>query len=611
MDTRWLVRRSLTVGFFLAFAPLATLPGAPAGAEEGRPALLPRRSATKAAYAGTHAGQSPDAIEIKFAQGTDLRLREGRLVSLEGEAPAGVQAALLIHPVREIERLFSQPEEHIASERGVLEVAGGPELPDLNLWYRIHVAPRTDAGALVEALNALPEVEIAYLAPLPAPPPGMPGGNPAGTAAVPAPDIFREAATPDFSWRQGYAKAAPGGINAACVWSLAGGSGQRARIVDIEYSFNPDHEDLPAIPVIAGAVYQAYGSDHGTAVVGELAGADNGYGIRGIAFRSPVSFVSPCGDASFCYSYNPAQAVNAARLATAPGDVILLEQQTLVCGYGKDEYGPIEWIPSVHDAIAVATAARRIVVEAAGNGGVDLDASACAGAFDRATRDSGAIIVGAGAPPGYSQADRSRLYFSSYGSRLDLQGWGVYVVTTGYGNLHAGAGPSEWYTDSFSGTSSATPIVAGAAALLSSISRQRGLVQAPARIRSLLAATGSPQQDSPGYPASQRIGPRPNLKKALSELERPRTLSPAGAVADRTPTYRWTQVPGAAKYRLEVYRGGARLFSAAATAAACAAGACSATPPRALASGAHSWRAQAFVGDWKSWSAPRSFTVAP
>lgn len=585
--TRRSLRRLLVAGCSLLILALASIPGGRARAQER--------------------WQSPDTVEVKFARGLPVRLRGGRLDSPEGAASADLRAALLAHPVLLAERLFSQPEAEIAVERAGLEAAGGRELPDLNLWYRLRVAPGTDAAELVEALNASADVEIAYLPPLPAPPPGGAGGYPAGAAAGTVPAVPGEAATPDFSWRQGYEKTAPGGISAGSAWALAGGSGGRARIVDIEYSFNPSHEDLPAIPLITGAMYQRWGADHGTAVLGELAGASNGYGVRGIAHGASVSFASPCANAS-CSPYSPAEAVNAARLATAPGDVILLEQQTPACG---PSYGPIEWIPSVHDAITVATAARRIVVEAAGNGGMDLDAGACSGAFDRVTRDSGAIIVGAGAPPGYSQTDRSRLYFSSYGSRLDLQGWGASVVTTGYGDLHAGAGLNERYTDSFSGTSSATPIVAGAAALLNSISRQRGVVQTPARIRSLLAATGSPQQDSPGYPASQRIGPRPNLKRALIELERPRTLSPSGADADRTPTYRWTQVPGATKYRFEVYRGGARLLVAAGSAASCAAGACSATPPRTLAFGAHSWRAQAFIGGWKSWSAPRSFTVAP
>ena len=37
----------------------------------------------------------------------------------------------------------------------------------------------------------------------------------------------------------------------------------------------------------------------------------------------------------------------------------------------------------------------------------------------------------------------------------------------------------------------------------------------PARARDLLRTTGSPQQDAPGRPATQRIGNRPNLRQII------------------------------------------------------------------------------------------------
>lgn len=554
--------------------------------------------------AQTAAGERrPDAIEIKFAQGLSVRVREGRLTAPEGASLAPVEAVLLEHPVQTIERLFSQPEAEIVREREALAAQAGAELPDLNLWYRLTAAPGTDVGSLCDALNALPEVQTAYPAPLPAPPPGAAFAAAAGTPS----QLQPEPPTPSYAALQRYERAAPAGIDAGFAWALEGGSGRRVTIVDVEYSFNPGHEDLPSIPVIGGAMYHRFGDDHGTAVLGELAGVNNGYGVLGIAHGARIRFSSPCAN-SGCSPYAPADAVNTARLATVPGDVILIEQQTTVCNAG---YGPLEWIGSVFDAVRLATAARRTVVAAAGNGGVNLDQAGCSGAFDRAAHDSGAIIVGAGAPPGYSQADRSRLSYSSHGSRVDLQGWGAYVVTAGYGNLHAGTGANQWYTDSFSGTSSASPIVAGAAALLSSISRQRGAVQSPGRIRSLLASTGTPQQNAPGYPVSQRIGPRPNLRKAIIEFERPRLLAPVGAIAGDTPTYRWTKVPGATRYHLAVHQGATRVISVVVPAAVCAAGACVATPATALSPGVYTWRARAYLDAWKAWGAARRFTLAP
>jgi hypothetical protein len=93
------------------------------------------------------------------------------------------------------------------------------------------------------------------------------------------------------------------------------------------------------------------------------------------------------------------------------------------------------------------------------------------------------------------------------------------VTTTGYGDLQGGADENTWYTDRFSGTSSASPIVVGAIASLQGM--QDGAGQArmtPARAVEVLRATGSPQQDGPNGPATQRIGNRPDLRAAAQYL---------------------------------------------------------------------------------------------
>src|SRR5262249_5864196 len=173
----------------------------------------------------------------------------------------------------------------------------------------------------------------------------------------------------------------------------------------------------------------------------------------------------------------------------------LLEQQTIVCSLPSGRYGPLEWVPSVQMAIEFATASGVVVVEAAGNGAVDLDAAGCARRFDRALRDSGAIIVGAGIPGFLSPAlDRRRASFSSYGSRVDVQGWGYAVMTAGYGSYYRRAAepfnPNYWYTDGFNGTSSASAMVAGAAVALQSIARlYYGEPLSPADLRDLMTAT--------------------------------------------------------------------------------------------------------------------------
>jgi hypothetical protein len=171
------------------------------------------------------------------------------------------------------------------------------------------------------------------------------------------------------------------------------------------------------------------------------------------------------------------------------------------------------------DAIKYATSLGIIVVEAAGNGSRDLDNPIFQNKFSRSFRDSGAILVGAGAPPsGNHGPDRSRLGFSNWGTIVDAQGWGREVVTTAYGDLQGG-GENNWYTTQFSGTSSASPIIVGAIACLQGIRRSRG--EPPltfSQLRNLLHTSGSPQQDAPGRPSTQRISNRPDLKQMINRL---------------------------------------------------------------------------------------------
>ena len=128
-------------------------------------------------------------------------------------------------------------------------------------------------------------------------------------------------------------------------------------------------------------------------------------------------------------------------------------------------------------------------------------------------------MVGAGAPPPGTHGqdwgpDRSRLSQSNFGWRVDAQGWGREITTCGYGDLQGGPNPDVWYTDTFNGTSSATPIVAGAVACIQGA--RKAMVPRPPlnadQIRTILRTTGSPQ---PVSVPIQRIGNRPDLRQAI------------------------------------------------------------------------------------------------
>jgi hypothetical protein len=210
---------------------------------------------------------------------------------------------------------------------------------------------------------------------------------------------------------------------------------------------------------------------------------------------------------------------------------------------------PIEWWPADFDAIRYAITKGVVVVEAGGNGGENLDdpfyntpqtgfPAGWSNPLNVSNPSSGAVMVGAGNPPsgthGLTQfggdvlVDRARCNFSNYGARVDTQGWGWLVTTTGYGDLQGDSPPpdsvkDQWYTDRFSGTSSASPIVVGTLACVQGVLRARGRIPlSPARSRELLRATGSPQQDGPGRPRTQRIGNRPNLRHLIPAALRTR-----------------------------------------------------------------------------------------
>jgi subtilisin family serine protease len=318
--------------------------------------------------------------------------------------------------------------------------------------------------------------------------------------------------TPSFESYQGYLGPAPHGIDAPAAWRR-GHRGAGVWFADIEGGWNAKHEDLPGDRIThAGGtpINDWTWRAHGTAVLGEVVGKDNGKGVVGIAPDVEHVFTSSIGGTSV------ANAIDVAARRLRPGDVLLIELQS---SGPRGAWIPVEWWNDVFDVIKAATDRGVVVIEAAGNGYEDLDHRAYGGRFDRGKRDSGAIMVGAGAPPRVGFSDRERLDFSNYGARVDVQGWGRKVATLDYGDLQDCSTTNEadrHYTGEFSGTSSASPIVAGAALILEGVARSKGAIITPRNMRELLRRTGTPQAGD----TSKQIGPRPDLSRALHELDR-------------------------------------------------------------------------------------------
>ncbi|RKH39287.1 S8 family serine peptidase, partial [Corallococcus llansteffanensis] len=285
------------------------------------------------------------------------------------------------------------------------------------------------------------------------------------------------------------------------------------RIVDIEGGWRTTHEDLPPLFHQGGTqINDVSWRNHGTAVLGEMVGALNGYGVTGISSDAQAGIESHSG-------VGVAVAVNRAAAAVGRGGIVLVEAHSpgpadgtaCTCNQSQCNYIAMEYWQGEYDAIATATANGVIVVEAAGNGSANLDAAAYGGRFNRATRDSGAIIVGASAG-----SSRAPTCWTNYGGRVDVHGWGESVVTLGYGDRFGSAyGEDQFYTSTFSGTSSASPVVTGAAASVQGVALASGRAALDSRaMRSLLASTGTAQSAD-----ARNIGPLPDLRRAVSQLQ--------------------------------------------------------------------------------------------
>lgn len=457
--------------------------------------LAPRLAGVKPLHTKVFPGQSRDVVRVKFVEGSGVRLRAGRIVSVTGR-DLGAVHSVLAGALASVEPVFSMSEQQLSSDAARAQAASGRQQADLNLYLSLRLRPGVDAASLIDRLNALGVVEVAYPAPLPTPLPS----------------------TPDFTPRQGYRTAASSnGIDADYASTVAGGTGSYVRVHDVEYSWDGLHEDLSKLQnslYANGTPVDPYDDNHGTAVIGEIAGSRNGLGVTGLVPDATIQVTNTNTTAGF----QPASAVLVAASHLVAGDVMLIEQQTAGAngGCGASQVGCVaeEWLPEVYDAVVQATSKGIIVLEAAGNGSQNLDSAEYGTSFPRGKADSGAIIVGAGGSglAGCSLA-HSRMDFSSYGSRVNLQGWGECVTTTGYGNLQGGL-RSQWYTAGFSGTSSATPIVASAAAALSSVAKARGILLSPRDVRARLQNTGTPQV----YGLGGHIGPLPNLRAAIAGL---------------------------------------------------------------------------------------------
>lgn len=399
-----------------------------------------------------------------------------------------------------------------------------PPLHSLNAYWRVDLRQHPDlVDEVVKRLNGLAEVDLVYR-----------------ELSALDPQVTSQTAGQIFADDQGYLDDAPVGIGASWVWKNLTASPTQPSICDLEQGWIFTHQDLlgqiilqpvqqqqqqqqppPPQPIYGAnrAPNEGSSGDHGTAVLGQLAAL--GKGVMGAAsglvqflaashYRAkadPHPFAGTSGHVAAAITQALAQI--GGQGGVKPGDILLLEVQRALLPTEVDE--------ADFDAIRLASALGITVVEAAGNGSVNLDGFVVAETGRSLSRsssqfgESGAILVGAAR----AALPHDRAPFSNYGSRLDCYGWGEAVTSCGFGDL-AGTVVTNYYTNSFNGTSSASPIIAGAAALVQALyNQQAGASQTgtwldPRALRAVLSdpSTGTPQ----GPNVAGFIGVMPDLR---------------------------------------------------------------------------------------------------
>lgn len=308
------------------------------------------------------------------------------------------------------------------------------------------------------------------------------------------------------------------------AWKLPGGLGENVSIIDIEQGWGLKHQDFDdraPIRLLGGLNLEH--RRHGTRVIGVIGGDRSGEGTWGIAPRARLGLISQWRAASLASAdravvYQTAEAILEAAGWLSPGDVLVLQAQvTLSSPWRLDPQRlpmlPVEVEPLVRDAIREAVARDIVVVAAAGNGGHDLDEVCIDGEYPlrRSRLDSQAIVVGAST----ASAPHRRIRQSNYGSRVDCYAHGYHVATSTTDELNS---TTDEYTTSFSGTSAATAIVAGVAAVVQSWVHARfdGRRLRPQAMRRLLRdVTFGTRSHTPSV---DRIGVMPDLGALWAHL---------------------------------------------------------------------------------------------
>ena len=261
-----------------------------------------------------------------------------------------------------------------------------------------------------------------------------------------------------------------------------------------QVKMEPDQRMLP-VRIAGRAAY-----NHGTATLGQLVARDSG--LPGADRRNPgdgkeKGIVGIVPEARGWFFPTSTRQNPGGRLMSAIASALMLFNRGDVLSFsiGFDTVGPLITSDSIAVLMRQASDLGIVTVMSAGNDCRNLDD------VNWPNFDTGSIVVGAGMPLGspngldpYSRTGFSNHYsepdedLDSLDRRVHTQAWGAEVVTLGFGDLFDPGSRKREYTSQFSGTSSAAPMVAGAAAAVQGIAKSFfGTPLTPEQVRGLIA----------------------------------------------------------------------------------------------------------------------------
>lgn len=283
------------------------------------------------------------------------------------------------------------------------------------------------------------------------------------------------------------AQTVPTGINRIDGESSSTVSGNGSGTVDVDVAvidtgIDTSHKDLNVVGgknCSSGKSFKD-GNGHGTHVAGTIGAKDDGNGVVGVAPGARLWAVRVLNNAG---SGTWSSVICGIDWVTANAGTIEVANMSLGGGGSDSSCGGSD---ALHNAICASVKAGVTYVVAAGNSSDDA-AKHVPATYDEvitvsALADFNGLAGGGGAATCRSDVDDTFADFSNYGSDVDIIAPGVCILSTWKGGGY----------NTISGTSMASPHVAGAAALY----KAKNAGATPAQVKAALQAAGNDGWDN-------------------------------------------------------------------------------------------------------------------